>query len=160
MKRELLIASAMLVLSLAASCGGASAPAPPAPVDTAGPAITVTGVADGETIAGNVQITAAAADPSEVVDFDFEVNGNNVATETDGTMAYMWNTTGNGWDTLKFTATDSFGNSSSVELEVYRHNITIGIWPDFPLLPGDLDFVPIPFPFPDLIPIPDPFPGL
>jgi hypothetical protein len=134
MNRVILIGIAAIVMSLAASCGGGSSAPAPQPEDTTGPAITITGVEDGQTVGGDVNITAAAADPAGVVDFDFEVNGNNVATESDGSMSFTWNTAGNGTDTLKFTARDAEGNASTVEMEVTRWN---GIdWPDLPLGPA------------------------
>jgi hypothetical protein len=93
MKNGIYIGILAIVMSFAASCGGgAAAPAPQPPADTTGPAITITGVEDGQTVGGDVVITAAAADPSGVVDFDFEVNENNVATENDGSMSFTWHT--------------------------------------------------------------------
>ncbi len=141
MNRIILIGIAIFVTSLVASCGGGSgAPAPGAPADTTGPAITITGVEDGQTYGGDVAITAAAADPAGVVDFDFEVNDNNVATENDGSMSFVWHTSGNGTDVLRFTARDSEGNATVQELTVTRFN---GIdWPDFPIGPV-IDWDPI-----------------
>lgn len=134
MNRNFLIGIAILVTSLAASCGGGSgAPAPGAPEDNSGPAITITGVEDGQTYGGDVAITAAAADPSGVIDFDFEVNDNNVATENDGSMSFVWHTSGNGTDVLRFTARDAHGNATTQELTVTRFNGFI--FPDLPIGP-------------------------
>ncbi|MCC7478097.1 hypothetical protein IT575_06510 [bacterium] len=146
MQRYFLIGIAACVMSLAASCGGAGAPAPQTPGDTEGPAITVNGVEDGDVVFGNIQVLAAAADPSGIIDFDFEVNGENVATETDGTMAFMWHTDGNGFDTLRFSARDSEGNLSVLELEVERRNFAIIPIPDLPYVDPPFQFQPIPWP--------------
>ncbi len=146
MIRITLILSAILVMSLAASCGGAGAPAPLAPGDTEGPAITVNGVEDGDVVFGNIEVLAAAADPAGIIDFDFEVNGENVATDNDGAMAFMWHTDGNGLDTLRFTARDSHGNASVLELEVERRNYAIIPIPDLPGVDPPFQFEPIPWP--------------
>ena len=147
MHRFFLIGIAIFLMSLAASCSsGSGAPAPQAPVDTEGPAINVSGVEDGDTIWGNVEVLAAAADPSGIIDFDFEVNGENVATENDGAMAFMWHTYGNGTDTLRFTARDGYGNSSVLEMEVERHNWAVIPIPELPEVDPPFQFEPIPWP--------------
>lgn len=94
-------------------------------VDDVDPVIDeVTGVTDGGTASGTVDITATASDNVGVTGFTLEIDGTEVATETTGSLAYSWDTTAETDDDhiLVFTASDAAANTGLETLTVTVDN--------------------------------------
>src|SRR5581483_9420816 len=94
--------------------------------DTQVPTVSVTGPANGATVAGVVSVTASASDNVGVVGVQFLLNGSNLAAE-DTTVPYSvsWNTTSvaNGTCTLAAVARDAAGNTSTSSVSVTVNNV-------------------------------------
>lgn len=119
MNRICLILLILPVLLLTA-CGGSTTnignnPGPTTQ-DNVDPVIgSISGLLDGETVSGIVPIAATATDNKGVELFSLRINGNQVASNGNGTISYNWITTSvdDGSYTLVFTATDEAGNSTT-----------------------------------------------
>jgi hypothetical protein len=95
------------------------------PGDTEDPVISsITGVSDGGTSSGTADIEATATDNVGVTSFTLEIDGSEVANESDGSLSYSWDTTAeaDGNFTLLFTAMDAAGNSASESYSVTVDN--------------------------------------
>jgi len=96
-----------------------------APADAEDPVISsITGVSDGGTSSGTANINATATDNVGVTSFKLEIDGTEVASESDGSLAYSWDTTAeaDGDFELVFTARDAAGNSATTTYDVTVDN--------------------------------------
>ncbi len=109
-------------------CGNA-APSPPPPPpppppqmpgDITGPTVTFTAPKNGDTVAGVVQITVGAQDPSGVASVRFTIDGVGHGTLTAPPFVSGWTTTNfaPGSHTLGATATDTAGNATTATIAV------------------------------------------
>jgi hypothetical protein len=81
------------------------------------PSVTVTSPADGAQVSGTVPVVADATDDGGVTRVDFDVDGQPLATDTDGADGWTaaWDTTvvADGAHTVSATATDTSGQTST-----------------------------------------------
>jgi len=113
----------MLVLAACSSSNVGDLPGPSS--DTVAPVITsVTGVSNGSTYSGSVNITAAATDNVAVTSFTLTIDGTQAAASTSGSLSFSWDTTGasNASHSLVFTARDGGGRSDTETLTVTVDN--------------------------------------
>jgi hypothetical protein len=89
-------------------------PSPEPPPDTTAPDVRLTSPADGAEVAGDVALTAEAADASGVERVDFLAGGEVVATDTSAPYAATWSAAGaSGSVTLAARAVDAAGNAAT-----------------------------------------------
>ena len=83
-------------------------------IDTTLPTVNITSPADGDTVAGNVTISADASDNVEVASVRFFIGGDHVGTDTSVPYTHVWDTTAgaDGAFSLRAVAIDSSGNSA------------------------------------------------
>lgn len=108
-------------LLLASGCESSNVPDPSG--DNVAPQIgAINGVTDGGTAAGTAAISASATDNVAVTSFTLAIDGTQVASSTNGSLSYDWDTTAaaDGAYTLVFTARDAAGNTDT---ETY--NVTV-----------------------------------
>jgi len=92
--------------------------------DTTPPAVSITGPANGATVAGTVTVSASATDNVGVVGVQFKLDGVNLGSEITKapyTLAWITSTASQGKHTLTAVARDAAGNtatSSSVTVTV------------------------------------------
>jgi hypothetical protein len=116
--------------AIAADAAGNSASTPLRSVavfnDTTAPTVAMTAPAAGATLSGTTTVTATASDNVAVVKVDFYIDGVLRGTDTSAPYAFAWDTTasGNGSHTLRATATDAAGNSTSATNTVTVANVT------------------------------------
>jgi hypothetical protein len=116
--------------AIAADAAGNSASTPLRSVavfnDTTAPTVAMTAPAAGATLSGTTTVTATASDNVAIVKVDFYIDGVLRGTDTSAPYAFAWDTTasGNGSHTLRATATDAAGNSTSATNTVTVANIT------------------------------------
>src|SRR6202030_2450977 len=85
-------------------------------VDNAPPAVSLTAPASNAFVAGSITVSATASDNVSVSGVQFFVDGTAVGSQvTTSPYSVTWNTSGasNGTHTLKATATDEAGNTTS-----------------------------------------------
>ncbi|MEZ5337298.1 MAG: Ig-like domain-containing protein [bacterium] len=105
-------------LLLLGACGGTTNVGSTGPTtqDNINPVIgSISGLLDGDTVSGTVPIAASATDNKGVVSFTLRINGEQVVSNSGGSMSYNWITTGgaNGSYSLVFTAADEAGNTTT-----------------------------------------------
>ncbi|HET9362100.1 MAG TPA: Ig-like domain-containing protein, partial [Vicinamibacterales bacterium] len=86
------------------------------PADTTPPTVSMTAPASGASVAGSVNVSAAATDNVGVTSVQFQLDGANVgAADTTAPYSTSWNTTTttNGSHTLTAVARDAAGNSTT-----------------------------------------------
>lgn len=92
--------------------------------DTTPPVVSISGVANGAVVSGNIMVRLTASDNSGSAGITqtLKINGATVATGTGGSLSYNWNTrkAAAGSYTLSATARDAAGNTSSTSLQVSR----------------------------------------
>lgn len=127
MVMKLTRAVALLFALALTACSTGNADGLPLPGfgDTTNPTIAVAGVAEGATVSGIVAVSAAATDNVGVTSFTMSIDGTQVASNSNGTIAYSWVTTGatNASHTLVFTASDAAGNSATTTLHATVNNV-------------------------------------
>lgn len=91
-------------------------------VDTTPPTVTIANPANGSVVSGTVQVSVSASDNlgAAAVRQSLYVNGTLVSSTTGGSLSYGWNTRKlkAGTHTVRATATDAAGNSSSSTVSV------------------------------------------
>jgi hypothetical protein len=93
-------------------------PPPPAPAaDTAPPALAVTGLTDGSTIARSTVLTATATDASGIRSVSFSVDGRLVCLDLVAPYSCALSLSV-GWHRIIVTATDNAGNAATVSARV------------------------------------------
>lgn len=84
-------------------------------VDTTLPTVSINNLTDGETVSGNVNLTATASDATNIAGVQFLLDGNNLGSEdTQAPYEMVWDTTGvsDGPHTLTAVARDTAGNEA------------------------------------------------
>ncbi|MFW6074408.1 MAG: Ig-like domain-containing protein [Chloroflexota bacterium] len=93
----------------------------------ADPSVEITSPGDGDTVSGEVEITANASDDNGVDQVEFFVDGASIGTGTEsaGTWSINWDTIGYADDayTITATATDTAGQTASSSVGVTVDNI-------------------------------------
>jgi subtilisin family serine protease len=92
----------------------------PVVVDTTPPVVTITGPANGSTVSRTATITVSATDNVAVHQVCIYIDGVLKVTDTAAPYTYSWNTkkSASGVHTIKATAWDAAGNSSSATITV------------------------------------------
>ena len=128
LKRMLL--AGLLLLS---ACGGGTTNVGnnpgPSTQDNIDPVIgSISGLLDGDTVSGTVPIAASATDNKGVESFSLQINGETVASNGGGTISYNWDTSefANGTATLRFSASDEAGNTTTRTYTVTINNSSGG----------------------------------
>lgn len=86
------------------------------PKDTVAPVISITSPADGDTLSGEIVITADATDAGGIANVTFSLDGN---TYVDNTAPYSWSATSTaGEKTIVATATDTAGNAGTASITI------------------------------------------
>ena len=102
------------------------------------PSVSITSPADGATVSGTVNVTAAATDDNGVDSVEFFVDGSSIGTDSDGTDGWSmsWDTTlaTEGGHTITATATDTALQTASDSIAVTVDNVA-----DLDVHIGDLD---------------------
>jgi VWFA-related protein len=99
--------------------GGEEAEAPF--VATPGPVtVTLTGLAEGQTVRGGVELTVQATAPAPIVSVEYLLDGQSLATSADPPYRFAWNSVeaGPGPHTLTARAIDSAGNEGAAEVRL------------------------------------------
>ena len=92
-------------------------PPPPPPADAAPPALAVTGLNDGSTIARSTVLTATATDASGIRSVSFSVDGKLVCLDLVAPYSCALSLS-LGWHRIIVTATDNAGNAATVSARV------------------------------------------
>lgn len=97
----------------------------PTPTDTTRPTIAITSPGSGQTVSGTVTIGATASDNVGVSSVRFTIDGVNLGSpDTTSPYSISWNTASvsNGNHTIRATAVDAAGNSSTTSITVNVRN--------------------------------------
>lgn len=102
------------------SSSGSLPPPPPPPTDTTPPNVEFVTPSNGDSVARMVTIELSASDDTALSRAQLMIDGGEVASTSDQTLSYKWNTrkVQKGNHTLKAQATDTSNNVSSTSITV------------------------------------------
>ncbi|WP_440995898.1 S8 family serine peptidase [Arhodomonas sp. SL1] len=88
--------------------------------DDTAPSVAITRPGDGETVSGNIEVTASAADDSGIARLALLIDGSELCAEGTTTLSCRWNTrkVSAGTHTITAQAEDPHGNLAEVHIQV------------------------------------------